>query len=726
MNDEPPSAANSMTASQVAVRESGGRKPRRTGLWFRSTRIAGTLHTIWQKIGLALGRHLAFVVRDDHAYIILMAVAVGIASGAAAGALLWWIGYAVGAFPRPSEGHWWLRWMVLLVVPTVGGLLAGLLRTIFVRLLLTPPAASVHDVITAIARRGGTLRGYGAIAAGLGTGLTIGSGGSCGHEGPSVAIGATVGSVLARFFGLRARRHMAMVGAGCAGGLAAAFNAPLAGVIFTVELVFGGAIGGDIGTMSVFIPLIVSAVSATFTAHFIRGDETSFHLLQHSSPGVAELGFYVVMAALAGLIGSLMSRTVLNTQRLFERLSLPRWLKPAVGGLAVGCVAALWTNEILGAGHSTVDRAVHGELLWESALLLLALKVVVTSLTLGSGGFGGILMPALYVGACLGTIVGTLSAFVLGSAAQDPGAYALVGMGAIFAALMHSPLTAIVMLFELTHDYGIILPLMLACILSVAVARRIHPLSFYRLVLQNEGVIVGADADREVMQRRQVLDLMIAPECVLAESADLEQIRRITLASEMGSTFVVDGESRVTGFVNGNQLARAMLRGEIQSDSVARDFMGQARLLLLHSTDNLAGAVLAFARSGQDVLPIVDGERHLIGIVRLRDVLSIYSDKVLNEQDTDLQVHSPGGALDQELELGKGLVLDRMVVGRAWSGRTLTELNLRNQTGVSVLELCRDGDIVAVDPRAPLCQGDVVAICGTREQLLRARIFGSL
>jgi len=726
MREEPPSAANSMTASQSAVREARGRTLLHAGVWLRTTRVAGRLRGMWQQMGLVLGRHLAFVVRDDHAYIILMAAAVGIASGASAGALLWWIGYAVGTFPRPADTHWWLRWTILLVVPTVGGLCAGLLRSIAARLWLTPPAASVHDVITAIAKRGGTLRGHGAVVAGLGTGLTIGSGGSCGHEGPSVAIGAAVGSVLARFFGLRMRRHMAMVGAGCAGGLAAAFNAPLAGVIFTVELVFGGSIGGDVGTMSVFIPLIVAAVSATFTAHFIRGDVTSFDLLQHPSPSIVELGFYVVMAVLAGLIGSAMSRTVLESQRLFEGLPLPRWLKPAAGGLLVGLVAAVSSNELLGAGHSTVDRAVHGSLLWESALLLLGLKVIVTALTLGSGGFGGVFMPSLYVGACLGTLVGVVSGYALGSAAQDPGAYALVGMGAIFAAMMHSPLTPIVMLFELTHDYGIILPLMLACILAVAVARRLQPTSYYRMVLQHEGVVVSGDADREVMRRGHVRDLMVEPECVLAESADLEQIRRITLATEMASTFVLDGDGAVSGFINGNQLARTMLRGEIHPESTARDLMGQAGLMLLHPTDNLAGAVLAFARSGQDALPIVDRERRLVGILRLRDLLSLYSDKVLGEQDEGLQVHSPDGALDQEVGLGKGLILDRMVVGRAWSGRTLAELNLRNQTGASVLEWSRDEHILPVDPRTPLLEGDVLALCGTHEQLLRVRAIGSL
>jgi CIC family chloride channel protein len=717
---EEPSAAQSMTASSASFVAGRRRTLLGTG-FFKPLPVTGRVRRMWNAFGLAMGHRLAVVLRDDHIYMILMAAAVGIASGVAAGALLAWIEYAVGLFPQPEESGATLRIVVVIAVPVIGGLLAGALHMVARRFLGSAPTIGVPAVIEAIATRGGSLSGRGAVIVGVGTGLTIGSGGSCGHEGPSVAIGSAIGSVISRFFGLRLSRHMAMVGAGCAGGIAAAFNAPLAGVIFTVEVVFGGSIGGVVGTMSVFIPLIVAAVTATFTSHFIAGDNIAFGGYTHGNASIAELGFYVLLAVLAGVIGAVMNRIVLDVRRRFDNLErVPLWLKPALGALGVGILAAVVSNELLGPGHSTASRAVRGELVWEMALLLLALKIVVTALTVGSGGFGGVFMPSLYVGACLGTVVAALAAWVLGADMQDAGAYALVGMGAIFAGTMHAPLTPIVMLFELTHDYGVILPLMLACILSMVVSKRVYGMSFYKSVLEYRGIVLKHEAEGEVMKRGHVEDLMVPPAAVLTEGAGLEEIRRSTLVADLRSTFVVDAEGSVVGFINGDQLARRMLAGEINAESTARDLMGSSSLTLLYPSDTLAGAMLAFSRSNEDVLPVVDRTRRMKGVIRRSDLLAHYTDKVLGEQEEVVEVRA-GGHAPLEVGLGKGLVIERVIVGRAWAGRTLAELDLRGKTGVSVLEWTRDEVVVAVDPRKPLREADELAVCGTREQVLALR-----
>lgn len=676
------------------------------------------MYRMWRTLGLVLGRRLATVIRDDHVYIILMAALVGVTSGAAAGLLLLWIESANQLFIGRFGGV--LRWTVIITFPVLGGLAAGGLRTLAARVLRTKLPVSPVDVIGSVARHGGRLHGRGAVISGLGTGLSIGSGGSCGHEGPSVAIGAAVGAVVSRFLGLRLRRHVAMVGAGCAGGLAAAFNAPLAGVIFTVELVFGGSIGGNVGTMSVFIPLIVAAVSGTVTSHAIFGPHTEFELPAHEAASLADFGFYLLLAIAGGVVGALMARAIRYAEARFVAMDIPGWIKPAVGAAGVGLVAATISSELLGAGRHTVSMALSGELLWEWALLLLGLKIVVTSLTLGSGGFGGAFMPVLYVGACLGTLVGALCHLVLGGAAQGIGAYALVGMGATFAGLMQAPLTPIVMLFELTQDYQIILPLMLGCILALLVSRRINDMGLYRMQLQSRGIVLDFEAEGEVMKRGLVRELMIQPDSVLDEDAPLSEIRDSCIEVGLGSTFVVRTDDEVLGYIDGNQLARRMLHGEIGPDSRARDLMGQRRLTLLYPTDTLAGAMLAFARAQQDVLPVVDAERRLMGIIRRGDLIAHYSDKVLGEQQEVVQV-TAGGRPDQEVALGKGIILERVVVGRRWAGKTLRQLDLRGRTGVQVLEWGRDERLMPVDPDAALREGDLLAIAGNRAEILEAR-----
>ncbi|MBK7826647.1 chloride channel protein [Nannocystis sp.] len=681
-----------------------------------SSRVAG----LWSQLGLLIGDRLALVIRDDHVFLILMAAVVGVTSGAAAGALLAWIGYAFELFPRDEGGDPLLRWAVVVGVPVLGGLLAGGLHLLLRRVIRQPTVLGIPAVIEAIARGGGRIGGRQAVVVGVGTGITIGSGGSCGHEGPSVAIGAAVGSVLARFFGLRMRWHLSMVGAGCAGGLAAAFNAPLAGVIFTVEIVFGGAIGGNVGTMSVFVPLIVAAVAGTLTSHAIRGEHLTFHAVQHGDGMLAEMLFFVALAAIAGVVGTAFGRAMIVTTRWFDQLRAPLWVKPAIGALGVGLLAALVSNELLGAGHSTLARALDGSLGWKLALTLGGLKLVTTAMTVGSGGFGGVFMPSLYVGACLGTVVAVIAEAALGPGVESAGVYALVGMGAIFAATMHAPLTPIVMIFELTQDYAVILPLMLGCILAVFVARRTYPLSFFKDTLRSRGVILGHEAEVEVMKRGHVADLMLPAPAVLASAADLETIRKASLEADMRATFVVDDGGAVIGFINGNQLARRMLTGELHAGSTAIDVMGTAGLPYLYTSDTLAGAMLASARSGMEVLPVVDDERHLLGVLRRGDLLAHYSDKVLGEQEEAVHLHGEG-APGHEVGLGKGIILEHLVVSRRWAGRSLAALDLRGETGVTVLEWLRGDAVLPVDPNAALREGDVLAAVGTREQFLKAR-----
>lgn len=687
--------------------------------FFKKLPPSGRIARLWTTLGLRLGRTLSTVVRDDHVFLIVMAAVVGVASGVAAGALLAWIAYAITLFPEPDDGNPWLRWLVILGVPVVGGLLAGVLHLVVKRVFQQPLVMGVPAVIEAVALRGGVIRGRQAVVTGLGTGITIGSGGSCGHEGPSVAIGAAVGSVLARFFGMRARWHLSMVGAGCAGGLAAAFNAPLAGVIFAVEVVFGGAIGGNVGTMSIFVPLVVAAVAGTFTSHAIRGETIVFEGVAHGDTLLVDLGFFLLLAVLAGVVGTVMGRCILRTGTWFERLAVPSIIKPAIGALGVGLLAALVSNELLGAGHSTVSAALSTDLGWQLALVLALLKIVATALTVGSGGFGGVFMPSLYIGACLGTLVGTLAFAVHGPGTESTGAYALVGMGAIFAATMHAPLTPIVMIFELTRDYALILPLMLACILSVFVARRVYPYNFFKDMLRERGVVLGHEAEVEVMKRGHVSELMLRGVGTLPETADFATVRAAVLAADMRATFIVDAAGTVIGFVNGNQLARCMLTDAAGPTSTARDLMSSG-MPFLHETDTLAGAILASARSGMEVLPVVDADRHLLGIVRRGDLLAHYSDKVLGQQEEAMTIHA-GDQHDHEVGLGKGVILDHIVVGRRWAGRSLADLNVRGQTGVTVLEWARGESVLPIDPRAPLREADILAVAGSREQILQAR-----
>jgi chloride channel protein, CIC family len=677
---------------------------------------------VWEEFGLRVGSRAAAVVGDDNLYLLLMAVVVGVAAGATAGLLLLWIARAAELFPLVGEAFPSFGWIYLVLAPALGGLMVGALRSVARRWLGDIPEG-IPAVIEAVGQHG-KLNGSAGAVLGVGTGLTIASGGSVGHEGPTVAIGATVGSVVARFFGLRMRRQTTMMGAGCAAGLAAAFNAPLAGVIFTVEVVFKRNVGGNVGTMSVFTPLIVAAVAGTFTSYAIFGERSELIPPGHLGGAnlLVEMAFFLALAVFAGLLSPVMSRAILFSGDVFGRLKIPSWTKPALGGLGVGLLGALLFDELLGAGRGTLADALHSELFWEVALALALLKIIATALTIGSGGMGGVFMPSLFIGACVGTVVHALASVTLGDGVSAPAAYALVGMGAFLGASLRAPLTPIVMIFELTGDYGLILPLMFACILSSFVAGRIEKETLFDLILRKRGStrVLDSHDDIGVMNRGHVGDLMIRPDHMLRMNSSFAELQRAALVEDTPTLYLLDEQERVAGVIDSRTLAARVLRGEIDPEATAGALVTGDRPTLLVPADTLAGAMLAFARSGRDVLPVVDSDRALLGLIERNVLMAHYSEHVLEQRDAELEIHGSAG-LDHEVNLGSGVTLERVTVGRNWAGKSLIDLDLRGRVNVQVLEWRRDDALLELDPRKPLREGDVLAIAGNREGLLAAR-----
>lgn len=694
--------------------------PKKTG-YFKPLPAHGRAARWWSRIGLAVGHRMARAVRDDHIYLILMAAVVGMTSGVAAGLLIMWIDAAVVLFPTADEEMAWLRWSVLIGVPFVGGLLVGMLRFFARRHLVSEIPDGPPAVVEAVAQRSGNLPGAGGAVLAIGTGLTIGSGGSVGHEGPTVALGATVGSVVSRFFGLRLKRQTAMVGAGTAAGLAAAFNAPLAGVIFTVEVVFRRSVGGQVGTMSVFTPLIVAAVAGTFTSHAIFGARQEF-VVPVRGAELIEMPLYLLLAVLAGLIAPMMTTAIMWTARRFDRLKIPEWAKPGLGGLGVGLLGAAAFTDLLGPGRSTVDLALHNNLALQLALLLLGLKVLATALTIGSGGMGGVFMPSLFMGACLGTALHGGAQMVFPGLSSEAGAFALVGMGAFLGAMLRAPLTPIVMMFELTHDYGLILPLMFACILSAFVAGRVQSEPIWDQMLRKRGHEHSEhQVEGSVMKRGRVGDLMFEADHVLRKDSPFEEVQRAALVEERPTLYVVDDEDRVIGMIISTRVAAAALRGELGVASTAGDLLENEKPTLLFTDDTLAGAMLAFSRSRKGILPVVDRKRKLLGFIQRHDLIAHYTENVLEREEDELQIAGGGNSPDQEVGLGAGIILERVVVGRAWAGQTLAQLDLRKKQGLQVLEWRRGEHLVDIDPKRPLREGDVLAMAGNRDALLKIR-----
>ncbi|WP_231123084.1 chloride channel protein [Nocardioides sambongensis] len=422
---------------------------------------------------------------------LLLAVGVGAVAALCAVVFRWLIltftrlfsGYDdYAAVAGEGHGRWESvgPWFVVLA-PVLAGLIYGPLVHRFA------PEARGHgvpEVMDAVARRGGRIAPTVVAVKALASALCIGGGGSVGREGPIVQIGAAAGSTLARIGRLPVARVRLLVACGAAGGIAATFNAPLAGAFFAVELILADFVAQAFGMV------VAAAVTASALGRALMGDEPFLSLPEFRVDHAAQYGLFVLLGLLAGVVGVVFAKVLYAVEDACDALWRgPEWARPAVGGLALGLVLLL-LPEMYGVGYPVLDHAAMGDYAVGFLLLLLVGKMLATSLTIGIGGSGGVFAPSLFIGAMLGAAFGAVMHQLVPSVAGSVGAYALVGMGAVFAGAARAPITAVIILFELTGQYSIILPLMAAIVIATGVSHRLSGETIYSLKLVRRGVVL--------------------------------------------------------------------------------------------------------------------------------------------------------------------------------------------------------------------------------------------
>ena len=427
--------------------------------------------------------------------LIVTALLVGLLTGV--GAMIFrflirgvaWVGYVW--IPMVTE-QWGKAYIVF--VPAVGGLLVGLLVYNFAR---EAKGHGVPEVMEAVALRGGRIRPVVAVVKSLASSICIGTGGSVGREGPIVQIGSALGSSIGQVLNLSDDRISNLVACGAAGGIAATFNAPISGVIFALEVIMGGRF-----SVRYFSSVVVSAVAASVVGRVVLGDIPAFAIpFEYGIVSLWEYLFYPILGVLAAVTGVIFVRSLYWTEDLFDAWKGVReWVKPGIGGVLLGVLALAYplamdtlrwgvTPQVYNVGYEIIESALSSHLALGVAAALLVLKLIATILTLGSGGSGGVFAPSLFMGAMLGAAFQLALIRIFPALLAPAGAYALVGMAAVFAAGAHAPITAVLILFELTGDYRIILPLMLTVVVATTLAQRmLGGESIYTLKLTRRGV----------------------------------------------------------------------------------------------------------------------------------------------------------------------------------------------------------------------------------------------
>jgi CIC family chloride channel protein len=449
------------------------------------------------------------------------------------------------------------------------------------------------------------------------TAATLACGIPLGREGPSVQVGAGIASVLGRLVGLRPDKVKALVPVGAAAAIAAAFNTPMAAVLFSLEEVMGDLHAPVLGSV-----VLASATSWAMLRLFL-GNNPLFHVPQYELVHPVEFAIYAVLGILGGFLSVAFTRLLLEMRKRF--LVLPRktwWWHPVVGGTIVGLMGWL-VPQVLGVGYSYVGDALNGTMAWQLMALLVVLKLFAVTTCYASGNAGGIFGPSLFLGAMLGGAVGSVAHQWLPAHTAAPGAYALVGMGALFAGIVRAPMTSVLMIFEMTRDYSVIVPLMIANLASLFISSRLQKQPIYEALAQQDGIHLPNPKSRDVLDQRKVFQVMRkASEILPAQMTVLEAVDRVR-SSQFRSWLVAD-EGNIVGV-----LSRATLEGALDDEKAEQKLTNLLETLDFphaHSDQALHLALERMSNARVDILPVVSrADIHkLEGIITLQDVLESY------------------------------------------------------------------------------------------------------
>lgn len=561
---------------------------------------------------------------DEGAVLMAFGVAIGLAVGLAVVLFYRLVDLAYVAFAVfPAQRLPVLANAVYRPLLTAVGLWTAWL---VVRRLRLEDGQNVPDVQLAVAKRGGDVPLRPVAGRTVAAAVTLGAGGSAGSEGPVAVLGSALGSTLGRLFGFDARHRKILVGCGAAAGIAGAFGAPFAGAFFALEEVLGSF------SVGAFSPVVIASVVGALTARAFLGDVPVVDVPEYGAvPPLVLLLLYPLLGIACGALSALFVRVYFGAQTLADRVGGPAWLRPLGAGAFVGALALSATTLVAGHGHLRIPMGELAALAWWALLGLALVKIVMTSVTLAGGGSGGVFTPTLFVGAAFGAGLGALVGALLPDAGTSPVRWGLVGMAGLVAGATRAPITAIFMVFEITDDYRLVLPLMLVSVLAYATSRRLAPHGLYDGWLSRRGEHLAHGADRALMERIRVRDAVDRRAATVRPDASLADLVAATGRARQLALPVVDADGCLVGVISYPDLRTALLdRGELAAVLVAADLAEPTECAA--PGDSLRDALRVMNARAHDALPVVEpGTERFVGLLSRADLLAAYEKRLLEE-----------------------------------------------------------------------------------------------
>jgi len=600
-------------------------------------------------------------------------------------------------------------WYLTILIPAAGGLIIGPIIYYGAR---EAKGHGVPEVMESLIFRGGRIRNQVVAIKALASSICIGAGGSVGREGPIVQISSSAASTLGKLFRIKERGMRTLVAAGAAAGIGGTFNAPIAGALFAVEILLG-----EFGVFS-FSPIIIASVISTLTSRFIIGDFSAFTVPKYTLISVWEIGPYILLGIISGLVAIVFIKSLYFFEDRFDSIRIHPLMKPALGGLLIGAIG-LGLPHIFGVGYDSIDATLQNQLgLWLALLLVLA-KILGTSLTLGSGGSGGIFAPSLFMGAMTGNFIGSIFHHYFPSSISSPGAFSLVGMGAVVAAATHAPITAIVIIFELTGDYKIILPLMLSSIIASFMAVGIHKESIYTMKLKRRGILLKEGREVNILRSLKAKDFISHDYVKFLNTERVGNIIDQALGGVHHAFQIVDAENNYLGCFSLNQLKKVVLQKELLDSLIIAEDLAVPGIYLRYE-DNLEQAMEIFGREDVAEIPLLR-EKKFSGVVKRKDVIEAYNNEIAKrEAASGLIQKIKFTHLTKIVDIGKGYRIMEMDAPHAFWNKSLKELNLKALYRIDILLIKRTyppQTITIPSAMEVIKKGDLLVVAGHSENI---------
>lgn len=707
--------------------------------------IKNSIFRFYNNIKKSFELYLNELKKTEHLFMMLMAGFIGLVGGFGAVGIKALISFisdisfygGTNLIESISNTPWWQ----VILIPAIGGLIVG--PMIY---FLAPEAkgSGVPEVMASVLQKGGKIRGRVAFVKALASSITIGTGGSVGKEGPIIQIGSSLASTIGQIFKVPTSRLKVLVGCGAAAGIAGAFNAPVAGALFAIEIILL-----DFAVNS-FSPIVISSVIATVVSHSFEGDFAAFTVTSFEFVSSWEVLSYIILGGISGIVSYMFIKFLYFSDYIWdERVKIKPYYKASIGGLIIGSVA-IFFPEIMGIGYDAIDAAINGKDLKYVGLgaeflpkigsglfansfvimyfLLIFIKIFTSSITLGSGGSGGVFAPSLFIGAMLGVFFGFMLNYAFPGSVAGPGAYALVAMGGIVAGTTRAPITAILIVFELTKENAIILPLMLTCIGSVIVSTKLSRESIYTLKLLQKNINVKNRAEVNILKTMMVSDIYTEKYNFVYENEKFSNLIQRLMMDRLPFLSVKKLDGDYLGMISLYDVKEYIFdNGEFNDLLIAAD-LANPNIPKVVVSDSCKVALEHLNRNNLECIPVMNeyNESEQIGMIWRKDIDYAYH-KEIDKLDlgSDLASRIMNSQTDDEIAFLEGYAITEINAPKSFIGKSLKELKVRNKFGVDVLSIKQESksgfkkDNVKAIPDADhiINDKDILIIAGAKENI---------